>query len=171
MTSRTDHIVVIGSMGAGKTTVGAGIAERLGLAFLDSDDQIREKTGGDGAGIAEADGVAALHELELQVFWEAFDSPVPAVIAAAASIIEDPAVREVLQGTRCVWVEADGEMLRSRRSSGSHRRPMTEEEAMRLARRDPLFAGCADVRIDTGSVNEHDAVSIAVEAITKRDQG
>jgi hypothetical protein len=37
--------------------------------------------------------------------------------------------------------------------------------------RDPLFAGCADVRIDTGVVSEHDAVSIALAAITERNDG
>jgi len=171
MTSRADHIVIVGAMGAGKTTVGRAIATRLGLGFVDSDDQIRALTGRDGARIAEIEGVAALHELELRVFWDALDSPAPTVIAAAASVIDDPAVRAALDGVRCVWVDAEDEMLQSRRGTGKHRRRITEGEAMRLARRDPLFASCAGVRIDTGSVTEHDAVSIAIEAFTGRDHG
>ncbi|HLF60943.1 MAG TPA: shikimate kinase [Acidimicrobiia bacterium] len=171
MAGSTDHVVIVGSMASGKTTVGRGIAERLGLAFVDSDDQIRDLTGADGARIAATDGVEALHRLELEVFWKALQSPQPTVITAAASVIEDEAVRDALRRVRCVWVDASEETLRGRRSSSSHRREITDDEARRLAAREPLFASCAEVTVDTGSVTEHDAVSIAVEAITGGDGG
>jgi shikimate kinase len=138
MSGPTDHIVIVGAMAAGKTTVGRGIASRLGLSFVDSDDQIRDLTGSDGARIAESQGVAALHQLELRVFWEALDSPHPTVIAAAASVIEDETVRDALRGVRCVWVDAEDELLRLRRASGPHRREIGEDEVNRLARRDPM---------------------------------
>lgn len=171
MAGLTDHIVIIGPMAAGKTTVGKGIAERLGLDFVDSDEQIRALTGRDGARIADTEGVAALHELELQVFWDALNSRQPTVIAAAASVIGDRTVRDALKHASCVWVDAESEMLRHRRASAAHRREVTDEEVEQLARRDPLFASCADVRVDTGSMTEHDAVTIAVEAITGWDDG
>jgi shikimate kinase len=109
--------------------------------------------------------------MELQVFWAAMRSPAPSVIAAAASVIEDPEAREALLRSRCVWLHAEDETRRRRRASGAHRREVTEQEARLLEERDPLFAGCADVRIDTGVVAEHDAVSIAVAAITERNDG
>jgi len=171
MTDRTGHIVVIGPMAAGKTTVGRGIAERLGLDFVDSDEQIRDLTGSSGAEIAEGEGVDALHQMELEVFWKAMSAPTPSVIAAAASVIEDAEVREALLGSRCVWLHAEDDTRRRRRASSSHRREVTEKEAILLKERDPLFAGCADVRIDTGAVTEHEAVSIAVAAITERNDG
>jgi shikimate kinase len=169
VTGRIDHVVIVGAMGAGKTTVGRGLAQRLGLAFFDSDDQICELRGVDAARIAADEGVEALHRLERQVFWDAFRSSNPSVIAAAASVIEYEEVRDVLQGVRCVWVDADEETLQLRRASATHRREITNDEASLLARRRPLFAACADVRVDTGSVDEHDAVSVVVEAITGRD--
>ncbi len=165
MAPSTEHIVIIGPMAAGKTTVGKGIAESLGLGFFDSDDQIRALTGRDGARIADTDGVDALHRLELQVFWDAFNSEYPVVIAAAASVIEDPMVRDALQNARCVWVDAEDKTLRLRRSSATHRREVTDEEARRLAKRDPLFARCADLRVDTGSMTEPDAVATVLEGI------
>jgi shikimate kinase len=171
MSDLTDHVVIIGAMAAGKTTVGRGIAERLGLEFVDSDDQIRGLTGSDGARIAEEEGVPALHEMELKAFWEALESPHPTVIAAAASVIEDERVRVALTEVSCVWVDAADELLRIRQALGAHRRELGEEEASLLARRDSLFSSCADVRIDTGAVDEHDAVSIAVDAITGRNDG
>ncbi|MEX2250935.1 MAG: shikimate kinase [Acidimicrobiia bacterium] len=169
MTGPTDHIVIIGPMAAGKTTVGRGIAQRLALAFVDSDDQIREHRGANAASIAGSQGVETLHRLELQMFWDALHSPDTSVIAAAASVIEQEEVRRVLQEVRCVWVDAEEEMLRPRRLSAAHRREITDDEAKRLATRRPWFSSCADVRVDTGLLSEHDAVSIAVEAITRRD--
>jgi len=169
MSGPTDHIVIIGAMGAGKTTIGTGVAQRLGLTFVDSDDQIRELTGSSGARIAETEGVSALHQLELQVFWQALASPHPSVIAAAASVIEDEEARAALLEVNCVWVDAEDDLLRLRQASGTHRREVSEEEASRLERREPLFSHCADVRVDTGVVSEHDAVSIAVAAITGGD--
>jgi len=169
MTGRNHHIVIVGAMASGKTTVGRGIATRLGLKFVDSDEQIRGLTGRDAARIAEADGVPALHRLELQVFWEALGSPHASVIAAAASVIEDEEVRQALESVGCVWVDADDETLRVRLGSERHRREVSEQEARRLAGRDQLFASCADVKVDTGSMTEHDAVSIAVEAIRGGD--
>ena len=161
----TDHIVLVGAMGAGKTTVGRGVAERLGLSYVDSDDQIQTLTGRKGARIAEEDGVDALHELELSVFWDAMKSEEPTVIAAAASVIDDEQARDAIRNSRCVWVDAPEDTLRLRRSSSAHRREVSDDEVQRLMARAPLFAGCAAVRIDTDSVNEHDAVTIAIEAI------
>ncbi len=167
----TDHIVMVGAMGAGKTTVGRGIAERLGLRYVDSDDQIQSLTGRKGAQIAEEDGVEALHELELAVFWDAMNSDEPSVISAAASVIENEEARDAIRESDCVWVDAPEDALRLRRSTSTHRREVSDEEVKRLTARAPLFAGCAAVRIDTDAVNEHDAVSIAIEAITGGEEG
>lgn len=167
----TDHIVLVGAMGAGKTTVGRGIAERLRLRYVDSDDQIQSLTGRKGAQIAEDEGVEALHELELSVFWDAMNSEEPSVIAAAASVIDNEQAREAISESDCVWVDAPDETLRLRRSTSTHRREVTDEEAQRLMARAPLFAGCATVKIDTDALNEHDAVSIAIEAITGGEEG
>jgi shikimate kinase len=167
----TDHIVLVGAMATGKTTVGKRIAERLGLGYVDSDDQILALTGRDGARIAEDDGVEVLHQLELQVFWDAIKSADRLVIAAAASVIEDEAARNEIRQGRCIWVDAPEDTLRLRRSSSSHRREVSDEEVLRLAARDPLFASCAQVKVDTDSANEQDAVSIAIEAIAGLDEG
>lgn len=65
------HLVIVGAMGVGKTSVGRLLAERLGLPFLDSDVILEAWTGETGAEIAERDGVGRLHVLELEVFLDA----------------------------------------------------------------------------------------------------
>ena len=167
----TDHIVLVGAMGAGKTTIGRGIAERLRLRYVDSDDQIQSLTGRSGAQIAEDEGVETLHELELSVFWDAMSSEEPSVIAAAASVIDNQEAREAIRESDCVWVDAPDDVLHLRRATSTHRREVSDEEVHRLIARAPLFAGCATVKIDTDTFNEHDAVSIAIEAITGGEEG
>ena len=62
------HIVLIGPMGVGKTTLGRLLADQLSLEFRDSDVWIESMAGRTGAEIAEADGIAELHRLELLAF-------------------------------------------------------------------------------------------------------
>jgi len=52
-----------------------------------------------------------LHRLEAEVLFDALNSPSPAVVAAAASVIEDPVVREALADAYCVWVTAGPDIL------------------------------------------------------------
>ena len=90
------HILLVGLMGAGKTTIGRELAGRLGRPFLDSDAQLAALGGRTAREIAAADGIERLHELEATALLAALDEPVPSVIAAAASVIEDPASRAAL---------------------------------------------------------------------------
>ena len=76
-------------MGSGKTTVGERLAVALGRVFHDSDRSIESQTGRSGREIAETDGVDALHGLEKEVLIDSLSVEQPAVIAAAASVIED----------------------------------------------------------------------------------
>jgi shikimate kinase len=115
--------------------------------------------------------VEALHDQELSVFWDAMNAEEPSVIAAAASVIDNEQAREAIRASDCVWVDAPEEALRLRRSTSTHRRIVTDEEVRRLMARAPLFAGCATVKVDTDSLNEQDAVSIAIEAILRLEEG
>ena len=133
-------------MGSGKTTVGMALARRLGLPHRDSDVDLLARTGRSARAIAAADGVEALHELELQHLLEALRVPDPSVISAAASLVDAVPAREALAATVAfvVWLRIDPATatMRSRRS---RHRPGHESLAAQAARRDPLFASIADV--------------------------
>lgn len=155
-----EHIVVVGAMGSGKTTLARALAEALQRELFDSDRSIQERTGHSGREMAERDGVEALHRLEMEVLLEPLDGPRPAVVAAAASVIEDSAVRDALKGTFCVWVTADPEILAERAARGAHRRPVGKSE--HLERRDPLFQQVADLVVDTGVLSERQALDMVL---------
>ena len=150
-------------MGSGKTTLARALAGALEWDFFDSDLSIQERTGRSGREIAQRESVEALHRLEKEVLIEPLKGPSPAVVAAAASVIEDPAVREALEGTFCVWVTADPEILEERAARGAHRRPVGKSE--HLERRDPLFQEVADLMVDTGVLSEREALEMVLDAM------
>jgi len=158
-----EHIVVVGAMGSGKSTLARALAEALERVLFDSDRSIQERTGHNGREIAQRDGVEALHRLEKEVLLEPLEGRDPAVVAAAASVIDDPAVRDALQGMFCVWVTADPEILAQRSARGAHRRPVGKSE--HLERRDPLFQQVADLVVDTGVLSEREALDMVLGAM------
>jgi dephospho-CoA kinase len=105
-------VVVLGPMGAGKSTVGQLVSERLGAKMVDSDRVIESEYGRSGRQIAASDGVLALHDIEARVLSDALDAEGDAVIAPAASAVERPELRERLkpQGAEA----EEGEVARHR---------------------------------------------------------
>jgi shikimate kinase len=128
------HIVLLGPMGAGKTTLGLALAAQLEVDLVDSDQGIREMTGQNAAEIANAMGVHQLHALERDLVSAALSSTSRKVIAAAASVVDDEATRLQMGRHLCLWIEADATTLAERRGSAPHRRSMTDEEAEELNR-------------------------------------
>lgn len=145
----TRHLVVVGMMGSGKTTLGSGLAEHLHRPLLDSDAEIERDRGRTGAEIAEREGVEALHRLEREVLLRALQTPSPAVVTAAASVVTDLSSRRALDPVFVIWLDAPVEHLAARVASGAHRRPIDVAAAERLAAaRREAFAEVADLRLD-----------------------
>lgn len=120
------HVVLVGLMGAGKTTVGERLADELGVPFVDGDAALIALTGHDAAAIAAADGVPALADLEARVLLDAIAAPSPSVIAAAASVVDDPSSRRALRepGVAVIRLRARPRTLAARHAAGAHRRPL-----------------------------------------------
>ena len=97
-------IVLIGFMGAGKTTVGHILAERLGLPFVDSDLVIERRTGRAVAELIANQGEPTFRELERQTILELLNGP-EAVLALGGGALEDPRTRAFLASSRVVYLE------------------------------------------------------------------
>ncbi|MDH3755764.1 MAG: hypothetical protein OEU32_18030, partial [Acidimicrobiia bacterium] len=103
-----------------------------------------------GGTIAADLGVDELHRLEAAVLLGALAAEEPSVIAAAASVVDDPLCRDIL-GRRSIVVvlRAGVDELMARIPTGDHRRSMPRDELVALAtRREPLFSAIADVSLD-----------------------
>jgi shikimate kinase len=129
------HIVLIGPMGSGKTTVGRIVAERSDRPLVDSDEQIEASTGMTGRSIAARFGVDRLHRAEAEALRQALARPGPSVIAAAASVGDIGDLSPGLGGDDClvVLMEGDADVLAERAASGSHRRRVDVERSRLLA--------------------------------------
>ena len=160
------HVALVGDMAVGKSTVGRLLAAEMSRPFLDSDDVIETRTGRTTGEIAGSDGLTRLHDLELEVFVEIASSATPAVIAPAASVIDHQIGRELLVTCTTVWLFASEEALEGRRRAGSHRRPVTDLEAVELReRRHPLMAEVALARIDTTATTPDQTVEQLFQAL------
>ncbi len=137
-------------MGVGKSTTGKALADALGWSYSDSDTEIVRLTGLPGRLIAERSGVPALHLLEAAALLGALVRPTRHVITAAASVVENKVVLEVLAtGAFVVRLTAAPEVTLARQLKGDHRRSMTAGELRELeSRRESLFAGVEDVVLD-----------------------
>jgi shikimate kinase len=131
------HLVILGPMGAGKTTIGTIVARRLDWPFVDSDRAIEMRHGRTGSDIAGLEGVARLHQVEADILDDAMSSTPPSVIAAAASVADNSLLLDRMASSRVVVVLLTGEAatLAERARRSSHRRHIGQEEAVSLADR------------------------------------
>jgi shikimate kinase len=153
MTARmADRILLIGMMGAGKSTVGRELARQLGRPFLDNDALVRAGTGREPAEIDASDGEDALHRAEADALRTAIARRGASVIGVAGAIVDDAAERERLAGAGfVVWLRARPETLRARIGSGAGRRPEATDLgwlAARSSEREPVYRAVADLVVD-----------------------
>ena len=139
-----DRIVLIGTMGSGKTTVGRALAARLGRAYLDNDAALRTATGRTPAEVLAAEGEERLHALEAEVLAASLRAEGPAVVSAPGSVAASP---ELLARETVVWLRARPETLAAR-VAGSSGRPFPEEAAARDAARRPAYEAMATLVVD-----------------------
>ena len=96
-------IVLVGAPGAGKSTVGALLAERLGVTFRDADAVIVERSGRSIAEIFTDDGEASFRALEEQITAELLVLP-DGVLSLGGGAVLSAATRAALRGNRVVWL-------------------------------------------------------------------
>jgi shikimate kinase len=163
------HIVLIGMMGAGKTTVGRLLAGKLGREFWDNDEALIRDTGLDAAQVEQRRGEDALHQLEDRLLHDALQRPEPMVLAAAGSVVLAPSV---LEGARTVWLRLSVSVEQAHiTASGQHHRPLPAGALTTLERltaeRASLYARIADVQVDVADGPEATCERV-LEALAER---
>jgi shikimate kinase len=161
-------LVLVGLMGAGKSTVGAAVAERTGRSLVDTDVVIHARTGRSVRPLWDELGEASCRRMESDVVFEALRDVQPTVIAAPGGLVLDPAARRMLSTALVVWLRADAPTLAARVRPGDHRPLLGDDPGPVLAamhaERDPLYAEVADAVIDVDGQSA-DAVATQVVAL------
>jgi shikimate kinase len=120
------HVVLVGMMGVGKTTVGRYVAERLERRFVDTDALIEEKEGHSIPQIFAAHGEAHFRNLELKMIRHVMDSD-SAVVSIGGGAFVNPAVRDVLKNfATTFYLQATPETLILRIGTGETRPMLTQ---------------------------------------------
>src|SRR3954465_108089 len=102
-TAAVAMIVLVGFMGAGKTTVGHILAERLGTPFVDSDVYIERQLGRTIVDVFAVEGEAHFRELEHRAINELVRGP-DAVVALGGGAVEDLRTRAILRNATVVYL-------------------------------------------------------------------
>jgi shikimate kinase len=165
---RPTRIVLVGFMGAGKSTVGPLVAQRLGWTFLDLDDDIEAAAGRTVPEIFATDGESAFRTAERAAAERAVRRE-RLVLATGGGAFTVPETRRVLQqGTMTVWLRCTLDALLARiPTDGS--RPLAANRATigpLLVGREPSYA-LADLTVDTTHMAPADVANIIAEAATR----
>jgi shikimate kinase/3-dehydroquinate synthase len=155
--------VLVGFMGAGKTTVGRIIAEHLGQPFVDSDVLIEQRLGRSIREIFSTEGEAYFRELEHATIADLVRGP-GAVIALGGGAVNDPRTRAVLRNARVVYLRVSYDKAISR-IRGDEFRPLLSRPDLDQVyeRRLPVYEDVAALTIDTDG-RRPDAIALEVLA-------
>lgn len=150
------NLILIGLMGAGKTSVGKVLARRMQRDFVDSDAEIEKATGVRIPVIFEIEGEAGFRSREERIIKDLCDRQ-NIVLATGGGAVLSPANRQCLRDSGLViYLCATPEAL-WRRTSRDRNRPLlrTSDPLQKLRElhtlRDPLYRTVAHLVVDTGS--------------------
>ena len=165
-------IVLVGLMGAGKTTVGRRLANRLDLPFRDADVEIETAAGMSVADIFATYGEGAFRDGERRVIARLLAGG-PLVLATGGGAYMDAGTRErIAAAATSVWLKADHETL-MRRVRRRSNRPLLQsgdpDGIMRrlMAERDPIYAE-ADVTVESRDSSHEKIVDEILSALQTR---
>ncbi|HWF63447.1 MAG TPA: shikimate kinase [Rhizomicrobium sp.] len=165
-------VALVGMMGAGKTSVGRRLAQRLAVPFRDADHEIEAAAGLTVAEIFERFGESHFRDGERKVIARLLHEP-PHVLATGGGAFMDESTRDAMaQSAFTIWLKAPLHLLMARVKK-RETRPLLKEGDMRatleklLAVREPVYAK-ADMMLDSADEPHGAAVERIVEALRAR---
>lgn len=169
--ARHRRIALIGLRGAGKSTLGAALAERLEMPFLELDRLIEQECGLTLDLIFDFRGQRGFRQLERQCLEDVIQRHPRFVMATGGSLVSEPGTFErLLSSCFTVWVRALPEEHMQRVIAQGDMRPMANNrDAMSdlkriLAEREALYSK-ADIQVDTAGRNFEEGLEILIQAL------
>ena len=148
-------IVLVGMMGAGKSSIGRRLASRLGIPFIDADTEIVSAAGMTIPEIFEKHGEPYFRAGEARVIARLLDNG-PQVLATGGGSVMDPQTRALIgQKGISIWLKADIDVL-LKRTKRRNDRPLVEKNKDLLPVREPIYAQ-ADIIIQSRD-EPHDTI-------------
>jgi shikimate kinase len=161
-------VVLVGVPGAGKSTVGRALAQRLGVGFRDTDADVESTTGRAIADIFVESGEPEFRRLEAAAISNAL-SEHAGVLALGGGAVIDPATRALLVGGPVVWLRV-GLAAASQRAGLSGARPVLlgnvrAQLKSLMDARAPLYTEVARLIVDTDELTVEETVETILAAL------
>ena len=169
--ARHRRIALIGLRGAGKSTLGAALAERLEMPFLELDQLIEQQSGFNLSLIFDFHGQSGFRQFERQSLEDVIQRYPCFVMATGGSLVSEPGTFErLLSSCFTVWVKASPEEHMQRVMAQGDMRPMANNrEAMSdleriLAEREVLYSK-ADTKVDTAGRTIEGSLEMLIQVL------
>jgi shikimate kinase len=158
-------IVLVGMMGAGKSSVGRRLAARLAIPFVDADGEIESAAGMTIAEIFAKHGEAYFRAGETRVIARLLDSG-PQVLATGGGAVMNQQTRDLIRIKGIsVWLKADLDVL-VKRTRRRNERPLADKIKDLLPQREPLYAQ-SDITVQSRDEPHDSIVDEIIAGVTK----
>ncbi len=161
-------LVLIGPMGGGKSSVARELAQRTGWRWVDTDRLAAQAAGLSVAEIFAQHGEAHFRDLEASAI-QSLGRLGPVIVATGGGVVLRPQNSALLRALgRVIWLTATEDIL-FERVSRTRKRPLLQTDDPRatmrelLAAREPLYAACAHLKIDTSSLSHAEVAEAVLE--------
>jgi shikimate kinase len=157
-------VLLMGPMGAGKSTLGKILSTELGWPYFDNDGEITSNYGLSASEVS-ALPIEKLHELESQYLRDVLKRPESFIAGVAASVIDSPSNRVLIESAFAIYLRLPlSKIVERAGSAGVGRQAIAENKEQilieRFNRRDPLYRGSAKLVIELSNSPKRDVAQI-----------
>ena len=157
---RSGNLILVGMMGSGKTTIGRTLAKHLGKVFVDSDEEIQQRTGVTIAHIFDIEGEAGFRQREAAAIHDLVGRDNMALATGGGAVLAEQNRALLKQNGIVIYLKASVHDL-WQRTRHDRSRPLLQavDPRARLTelhhQRDPLYQEVADIVVQTGRQSAH----------------
>lgn len=164
-------IVLVGLMGAGKSTIGRRLAQRLGVEFVDADVEIERAAGMTVSDIFDRFGEAYFRDGERRVIARLIDGQSKVIATGGGAFVNDETRALILSDALAIWLDAPVEVLADRVRRRDTRPLLRGRDPLAVLReladkRNPLYQ-LAHIRVPSANAPHEATVRAILKAISK----